>query len=458
VNFRYWIPLFTIFGMEFCCLAGILFAANQAVDNAVAVPLLMCLFVAAVIIAKALSRLRLHKTLLTAAFWIMWPIFVLLMIKFQLAPAAAINDTLWLESIAHAFTGIFNGFAPELLIIFSSTVLWAAGRRLAYCKPSFTLTLTEFQFGLIILIILFLVNYGIGLDQPTSLPIVMIFFTLGLTGISITHLQENRNSFDMLKQIHWPGMLAVSIIMVLGLGLLISIIINPDFINFILKVLQWAWSMIERLLYIIAGLFETGQSSAPAPEMPTMEPGETDTSITLSLPKWLRESASIGWGIIVIILVIVALWRVASQIAAWMRGRISGSRGEIENLRGEFWKDLICSLKYFLRKLNFFRFFKKSTAGDLTIHPNAAALRSLYKQLLQWGKANGMPRQKNQTPWEYMQMLKSGMGKSDLYLEEITGHYMQVRYGARIPSENILTTLEDKWHILKKKKFKKLKK
>ncbi len=191
--------------MEISWLYALLNAANKSVADRLSIPLLLVILLVSFGISKALQRLHWPKLALTSLSWLIWVIVMLLMIKVQLFPGTDFRDTVWLASIPHAFSQIFTSFEPALLILLSSVVLWWFGRRLAYSKADFSATLTEFQFGLGILIIVFFTAYELNLDQSSSLPVAMTFFSLALIGISISHAQENNSWLNSWRQAPLAG-------------------------------------------------------------------------------------------------------------------------------------------------------------------------------------------------------------------------------------------------------------
>jgi len=455
MNPLYLISIISIFGMEFCWLFAVLTTANQAADNLLSIPLLMFVFPVSFVIAKVFQKLNRPKFLIIPLFWIIWAILMMLMVKIQLFFLMSLTNPIWLSAIPLAFAHIFTNFDPALLIITGSAILWFAGRRLAFSKADFSAALTEFQFGLIFLILLFLINYMAKFDQSISITLTIIFFTLSLSCIAITHAQNNRSGFNSLKEIHWPGMIIISIAIIICLGIIISIIINPNFINLILAGLKWIWSMIEKLMALIAGLFQPGTGSIPPVEDPTFTPPDHETENILGLPEWLREKLSLGWVIGFTVLFLIALWRIASQVAAWLRGRLANNGGETERLKGAFRQDIINLIKRILEFIFRIKFKKQGEKHEEYLSSESAQVRNVYREMLDWGRKNGIPKQPYQTPIEYSRLLEDSAAIDPESVNYITGHYQDVRYGGKQPAQNLLATLIEKWHILRKTRPKK---
>ena len=122
-------------------------------------------------------------------------------------------------------------FKPELLILISTAVIWWLGRRLAYLKVNFAALVSEFQFGLVILVITFFVASQLGVDMAHSVYLIVAFFLFSLLGISVAHALEGTSWLSGLYQGHWSGLLLVSISLVLIVGFLISLLVTPDLLH-----------------------------------------------------------------------------------------------------------------------------------------------------------------------------------------------------------------------------------
>jgi hypothetical protein len=437
----------TIFGMEISWLYAALNAINKAVADRLSIPLLMVTLLISFGISRGLRFLPWPKAAQTFLSWIIWSIGMLLMVKVQLFPETAIGDPVWLASIPLGLTQIFSYLEPALLVLAGTAVLWWLGRRLAYARADFATTISESQFGLIILVIVFFVAYEEGLDQSSSLPIALAFFSLALFGAAVSHSQ-NSSWLGSWKKGQWPVILLVSIGVILVSGLLISIIVTPDLIQLFLRALRWIWDVIEHIMAWIASLFPPPSPSS-VPSMPSLPAPGPDENQGFNLPEWLRPGLSLVWEIVVAGFVVVAIWRISSQILSWMRRQAIGLGGEVESLRGAFKKDLLDFIKNFLSKV--FRIkFKSRDNGLRNIPPEIASVRQLYKELLKWAARAGFPRQIYQTPEEFRFNIERVAGENQDDLSFITRCYMDTRYGAVSPSESEFNQLKQKWSQLKK--------
>ena len=449
LSFRNLLIYFTVLGMELSWLYATLTAANKSVADRLSVPLLVAILLISFAVSKGFRYLSWPKAAMTALSWLIWPVVMLLMVKVQLFPETPLSDPIWLASISQALSRMFSGFEPALLILLSSLGLWWLGRRLAYVKVEFSTLVTEFQFGLVMLMIVFFTAYELKLDQSSSLPTGMAFFALALLGISLSHASENSNWFNSSQKSHWPGILILSIIIILLLGLLVSIIVTPDLIQLILRAIGWTWDQILRFISFIVSLLPQPSPQEPMLPLPSQPGGEGPESGGFHLPEWLTSGGRIVWTWVFAALFIFAIYRIASQIFGWMRRRSARGKGEVESLRVAFWSDIINWIKRIISRLFGFKFSSLKKNKPYNIPPEIASVRQLYIQVLRWGSEGGHPRLKSQTPNEYQMIIDEALSENQADLDFITREYNTARYGIVSPTRDKLDQLKQKWHNLK---------
>ena len=91
------------------------------------------------------------------------------------------------------------------------TVIWWLGRRLARLVSTSAAMVSEFQFGLVMLVIIFFVASQLEAALDNPVPIVLAFFLFALLGISVAHALEGTSWLSGLYQGHWSGLLLISI-------------------------------------------------------------------------------------------------------------------------------------------------------------------------------------------------------------------------------------------------------
>jgi hypothetical protein len=450
---RDWVVYVAILGIETCWLAALLFASNKAVSDRLSVSLLLCLLPISWAISEGLRLLRWPKAILTALSWLVWPAAMLLMIKIQLFRGMAITDVAWLTSLQNAFAHIFQALEPALLIFVTSILLWWIGRRMAYVETDSKSIATEFQFSLILLVIIFFSNYELQLEQASSLPITLVFFTLSLIGLAFS--QSSRESWlTNWRQGQWSALLFISVAAILLLGLLISALVTPDFLHLVVRGFQWIWGQIERLFSLIGSLLPNSTQEGPPP-LPNLPPVDSQPDVhPFGMPAWLKSGLTVGWAILALGLVALAAWRIASEVIGWIHKRASNSGAEIESLKGAFKTDFLNWLKKVFYTLFKMRIGLPALAKTKCPSPEVASVRQLYRELLVWAARDGYSRKPAQTPVEFESELEQVIPERTAELGFITWEYMRARYGSDLPSAEVIAQLKQRWAEVKQKELK----
>ena len=123
-----------------------------------------------------LQRLRWPKVCLWSVSWLIWAMVMLVIVKTQLADSLAWSDTAWLLSVPRSMGEVIYTFKPELLILLITAVMWWLGRRLSRLNVSFGTLVSEFQFGLIMLILIFLIASQLKTGMGNPIPVALTFF------------------------------------------------------------------------------------------------------------------------------------------------------------------------------------------------------------------------------------------------------------------------------------------
>ena len=381
-------------------------------------------------------------------------IFTLLMIKIQLFGHLPLADAMWLKALGEAFTNIFYGLAPELVLLVGGGVLWWFGQRMASLPMNFASALREFQFGLIFLLVLLFIAYGMEVQLSHAILVVTSFFAAALLSLSIAHAQENKQATEFYRG-NWLGILLMSISAIILLGLAIGSVITPDLLRLVVAGLTWLWGLIVKGITFIAGLFPEPDFT-PGEVLPDVVPApapmqEPDYSKFFFLPEVVRKGLRFGWNVLMIGFLLVFLWRISEQIFTWLRARLGlSANAEYESLPGAFWADIQSLFKrildWIVKILKWPTLLKKPKTAE---PKEITSIRQLYQQLLRWTAKAGLPKPVFQTAYEYLDVLQ---GKIPAYrdtLQYITRKYVSARYGHVTPSVEELDQLKQSWHHLK---------
>jgi hypothetical protein len=314
--------------------------------------------------------------------------------------------------------------------------LWFLGSRAGRFRPDFGLFLGEFQFGLAILLVVYGLEARGGTGTGPLIPLTVLFFVLGLIGLFLCRdAGKALSSPGPRRRRHW-GLLAVSLILVLAVTLWILAIIRPGLLAWALAAAEQIGAflvrLVGRILDFLIRLFpspDAGSLKIPVQHAPLREnPGEMAN--IFQIPEAVRRIGqyvvSAGW----IGIVLVALWRVSTDILKWFRRRMGFSDGtEAESLKGAFREDLrrivgtiLARLKALVRRL------LRGRRGR-GLPPGAAGVRQAYRRLLEMGAAGGCPRKPARTPGEHLEALALWLPEARGEMAFITGRYVRARYG-----------------------------
>ncbi len=447
-------------GMQVCWFWAILDLLSQKVGGSLPIPIFLGFYPLAFSVNRWLRVQPRTRAILLGC--LAWAAAVLLWGKIQFFGNFGWGDPQWLRAFWHATTEIFHTFTPESLVVVSSAILWGFGWRLAYVRIQFTTLISEFQFGLAILLIVFFLSAQLAMKAAALIPVTLTFFLLALSGISIAHASERDSWFSGQYKGHWFGFLLLSIGLILAFGLLISLAINPSLVQFLLSLLaqagQFILKMIEKAFLFLSSLFPPPKPvDLPSP-VRTAQMNKMAEAPFVIFSDSTREVIRFLWGMLCLSLILIAVWRISSQIFHRFRRKLSGMQGvEAEPLPGAFRDDLLNLLRKIFLAFRIKWPFRQRKKSELVL-PETEFVRRIYRQLLSWAAAKGHSRNLAQTPHEYLGTLLEWLPESRRDLTFITERYVQVRYSLSVPAESGLEELRQCWQRIKQIRSKKISK
>lgn len=458
LDWRQGILYITTMGMEGCWLYALMAMLNKPVaDGRLSILGILLIYPISFGFNRLLQRLRCPQAFLRSLSWLLWLVAMLLIVKVQLFGDLPFLDLSWLLAVPRGIAQMLYSFTPELLILVSTAVLWWLGRRLACLTGDFAALVGEFQFGLVILLIIFFVASQLGIDLTHPVYLTLLFFLFALLGISVAHALEGTSWLSGLYQGHWSGLLLVSVSLILILGLLISFISSvaiPDLLQLLMMVLKWLWGLVMKVIAFLASLLPEPEPGELPPAMPLPKIEAEEELKLWTLPEWLRTGLRFTLNLIWLGLILVTLWRISSEIFGWMRRKLANmADAEVEPLSGAFKADFFGLLKRILFRLLRLRLPWRLRAQGV-VPSEIASVRQIYHQLLRWAAAGGYPRHISQTPHEYCHILVDLLPEVRGELDLITQHYVRVRYGAWLPTEDELYQVRQSWHNVRQNHLK----
>jgi hypothetical protein len=346
------------------------------------------------------------------------------------------------------------------IVLAGSGACWWLGRRLAGRPMRFDRLVGEFQFGLVIFMLVLLSAAGLGGDPERLIPATVIFTLSGLTGMAAAHAWSDTNRTAGRREARWLLILLVSVAGVALLGLAISTLAGPDLMQMLYDMIRWvgqqAAILFNKLLTFLMRWMPRPQQpleiQPPVPSGP-MEHNEWVRYLLIPEPvrKILRSIVAFGW----LALFLIALWRLSASLLLWIGRRWSGREDvELSFVPGAFREDLRNLLNHVMRIL--FRGLGRLTglfrsAGSARRHrPELPPARRLYRRLLKWAARQAYPRPACRTPYEYLKFLIGLLPEAERELHLITEQYVQARYGRVWSGEEDLIELRRSWVRLKR--------
>jgi hypothetical protein len=449
---------FILAGMEICWLYTALVLMREKSGSASLSPAVLLLFYAASWTfhrpARGPAWSWVRKACATLLCWLVCTL-ILGKILFSTSPYSF--DFSWVLEAGSGLAGLDSFPNRDHLFLISGILLWWAGRRLTRQPPGFSGLVSEFQFGLTALLILFFMDSQWGTNLPGLIPVCFAFFAFSFVGIALAHGGEGTGWLHGSHRTQWLSILVIAISAAFALGLLLSVVVNPEILKLFLSVLKFIWQvlceLINRIIAFLVSLFpKPGPVAIPPFEVPQPIPAQPPSWVKIfRIPHWVRAVAQVVVSGIWVGLILAALWSLSSQIIHWLRQKLDHGEGvSYEPMSGAFREDILRLLQLILsritRLLAFFR-GKKKEAGPVS--REVKSVRQIYRQLLGWAASAGCPRHTAQTPREYLHTLIEWLPEARWEFSFITHQYVYVRYSSSLPAANSLDRLAEAWNRIR---------
>lgn len=448
-----------IAGMEACWLYTALLLIQRKTGSEAFLPALILLFYP---LSWLLHRTLLRRPLswsikaatsttgwLIASFLLGWCIF-------------SSTPTLFDRSFLGQFGAGMIRFSPfpnqEQLFLVSGALLWWLGRRLAGLSQSFSTLVSEFQFGMALLLILFFMDSQWGLNLPGLVVVCLAFFAFSFLGIALAHGGEGKGWLQGPHRRQWLTILFITIGAAFTLGLFLSAVVKPDLLKLLLAIPKFIWHVVSEILRTIidflVGMFPPSDYGTPStPPGPAAVPAEPPSWVQLfRLPEWVRRVGQVVVVSLWLILILAALWSVSSQILHWLFHRLNPhEEASYEPLSGAFREDLLRLLRMIRRLFSrLSAYFRRKGKRSPSASAEAVSVRRIYRQLLDRAASAGCPRHASQTPGEYLRTLIRWRPEAHQELSSITQAYVLARYGPSFPAKDRLERMVEAWDRLKR--------
>ncbi len=436
-----------LLGMQACWLYAWLSLIEARLLDSQALALMVVAFALAGALVYAYLRvLPLNAIVRMSCFWVLWFVLAALAGKLLLYPAMQWTQPDWILALPQALVFlIFESQPAELMILLGSACAWYLGGRTVWRGLTHGTLLSEFQFGLVLLLVAFLVARPLEVPTAHHIPIALSFFALSLAGVAITRSRREDTGASLLGRWHFLSSLGALLLAVSFLGLLATIAVTPALLAAILDGARYGLSLIGSALSFLLSLLPS-QEFTPIEEPPP--PAGDDSALrefygTIPFPASLRRIMFIGWTVMVIGMVLFSLYRICGMVLDWLKRR-SDSRGiEIESLDTGFLADLLALLFWCGRGIRksaqaFVRFVRHGTQTTADM-----SWMSMYDALLRWTGKRLQVRASSQSVHEYQAALSRLLPAAAADLEYVTDTYARARYGGHEPEREALNQMSE---------------
>jgi hypothetical protein len=439
-------------GMEACWLGGLFWLVDQRLcGGLLPVAWVLAGALPAFGLRRAARRLRRWRRLaLLIAAWGLW---AGALVKAVFFPEGPLFDRTWMIAAFQRLAHLEADSGPILAVLGATATAFAAGIRLASGASAAGRVLGEFQFGLPVLGLVFFCSAQWALALPAPGALVLAFFFFFLCGAAVTRGNASSGWLQSPSRPQWFAILFGHAVLVLAAGTTLAYAVTPDLLQKLLSALGILWdAMVALVIEALAWLARFLPQPQIAPPLPApggiaTPPESTSLPDLLRLPDYIRTIAQAVVGTLWVGLFGVALWRLANQVAAWLRRQQGHSAdATVEAMPGALREDLLWLLRRFLAwvadRVGFLKRFLPAGRRPGGPVSGADAARRAYRWLLAWSARQGRRRQPHQTPREFLAGLCERFPPACSDMRVITEHYERVRYGEIDPGFEALGELD----------------
>lgn len=350
--------------------------------------------------------------------------------------AAAVGSAVWV-----------GGSTTPVGVLVGGAILWVAGMRLGWLEVRFPVVLGEFQFGLIMLLVVLFVGRQLSVDLPAGVIMGIAFVVLGLLGLGLARSGVGGGG---LSRGRWWLFLGAGVLAIVVVGLVVAALVTPDALRAVGRGFLWLWHQIDKLIAVVGGWFpEKSVSISDGPEWSAPGVAQEDTVGGGVLPESVLRVVRIAFTVFVIVMASLTTYLLTTRAVGWVRRRAKGSGSiKVERLHGAFGADVRAWLsRWWDRIAQRVLWLRRSREGDPT---EATSVRDLYRHLLRWAAGRGCSRDAAQTPFEFQTVLveccPEGQGEIDI----LTQAYVHTRYGPRVRRTDDIQALRAAWGVLRR--------
>ena len=411
-------------------------------------------------------------------------IAIFLVLRIEYSAGYNLFNGSWFATYGNEIISFFTKYPPFVFGIIAGLYFWWRGINLARSRLYFDDIYHSFLIQLatlVFLIIMWSFTYKSGplKNITSSIGIYVVgFFFFGLLALALTNLRVIQEKFRKKGELsknfgrRWLTTILIVIGGVIMLGVGFASIFSSQFVSLLGKFMNsisGAYSAVINFILLAIGLlvqliYDIGEfliNLIPKPKALTTTPETSPLVATTTTPG----SGGVYYNpqlVLIVKLVFLALivFGVIFLISKAIRRRHQTEQSEdIEEVQESLWswEGFKADLMVFFKSI--FQLFKRkhkpvqaNIATDWQVEDDIERrlnIREIYQHLLWHGARLKIPREKYETPSEYARRLGRAVPDGKEPLDEITGLYIDARYGDHPVEEKQNDKANSLWHKLR---------
>jgi hypothetical protein len=453
-NPRHELVLLASAGLEICWAYGffaLVLAAMGHGDRGVSVFTFATLVVVAIYCARFMVNSELPLRRKQALGIGLALLSIMLAIRATLFSAYGLLDLGWVGQVPAAAANLFIAFSPVSLVLIMGIYAWWRGFSLAQASFDFDGVGFRFRWGVLMVALLALINTWVGRIDIGGL--LTSFFFFGLLAVALARQEDlGRSEANVALPLNgpWLGILAGSVLGVLGLGALLALVLTPQGIRFFFDLLRPLEPlfvvMLYALLILISFIVELvfnfvaailqhfiNPNAAPQPLILLQRPPPE----ILQQPDQLNALAAF-FDPLRIVCALVLLGGVLLLLALSLNNMHRRARKRGNESRESVPVSLDLNPLKRLRDW----LIKPEWVVD---ESDVASIKRIYANLVRLAARRGFPRREAETPYEFMRDLRETLPTATAEERAITDAYVRVHYGEHAPAAEEVAQVKAAW-------------
>ncbi len=343
--------------------------------------------------------------------------------------------------------------------------LWARAIHLANRSLSTDQVGFSFRSGVVVLVIVsFLIQVFTALDASGF---VIAYFFFALAAVALARVEEVSrlpNSTRVPFSSFWIGSTVGAVAVLVVIGMAVALFLTGGGLDRLLRLLAPLWQIVQIVIAAVGmllvmfiewvlGLFslDLGELGAQMREAlsqlelmeppPPMPPPESEGQAWQIITRALQVLVTVVLPVAIVSLILVVTWRRMRQRSSEEGSEESResllSTGVVANSLQSFVQDGLQRLGELAGLVGRF--------GPGTRFLAAVSIRRIYGNMVQMATEAGYPRDKTQTPYEYLATLHQAFPASEEEFTIITEAYVNAHYGEVPDSQDELQRIHDCW-------------